>query len=207
MSWNVIMKSGDTETVLMELPTVTEAYSLVRKMETAGLKEGVSLMWRKKEDEAPQEEKKQEAEKNPSKEHSVSLIKPSKEYNVPLINARRAKECKNYSDARHYYNMVKMREPENWEATFYSTYCGVRNIDISDAVRFISNCIKMVLKDIKKLKNTAEQNKAIKQISTDLFDYVSYSQIEVMNSYDKHRDKVMAKLSFTGLALGTDSKK
>jgi len=102
-----------------------------------------------------------------------------------LINARRAKECKNYRQAKYYYDLVKMEEPENWEATFYSTFCEVIEEDILQATKSISICIKMVLRDIKKLNETTEQKEAIKQIETDLFDYVSQSKHDAEKTYEK----------------------
>jgi len=182
------MKNGDVETVLMELPTATEAYSLVRKMETAGLKEGVSLIWRQKESEVPQEEKKPTEEKKPSKEHNTSLIKDRQLSTTAanaLINARRSKECKNYRQARSYYLSVLREYPENWEAFFYSTYYeAIEKADISQGATAIANCIKMVLKDIKKLKDVTEQNEAIKQLDYDLYSYFLSSYFKVINAYE-----------------------
>ncbi|MDR2593426.1 MAG: hypothetical protein LBC87_01465 [Fibromonadaceae bacterium] len=87
-----------------------------------------------------------------------------------LKNARRARECKDYEQAEKYYSIVKMEDPENWEANFYSTYSKAY---LSSNVSSVKNCIKSVLKDIKKLNDKVQQNEAIKQISTDIFDFAS----------------------------------
>jgi len=108
--------------------------------------------------------------------------------NNSLINARRAKECQQYGQARSYYLSVLREDPEHWEAFFYSTFCGVINADISQSAHQISNCLKMVLKDIKKLEDIAEQNKAIEQISTDLLNYVALARIKEIDTYEKSID-------------------
>src|SRR5215475_14531669 len=88
--------------------------------------------------------------------------------NNALINARRAKECQNYRQARVYYRTVLREDPEHWEAFFYSTYCEAIEADISRGAEAIRNCIILVLKDIKKLNDADEQKEAIKQIHKDI---------------------------------------
>jgi len=83
-----------------------------------------------------------------------------------LKNARKARECKDYEQMEKYYSIVQMEDPENWEANFYSIYSKAY---LSSNVSAVKNCIISVLKDIKKLNDSIQQNKAIEQISADIY--------------------------------------
>jgi len=87
-----------------------------------------------------------------------------------LKSARRAMENKSYEQAEKFYNIVLEEEPENWEATFYSVYSSVSKPGLGrlNAEDSIKSCLGTVLKDIKKIEDTTQQNEAIKQIHTDL---------------------------------------
>jgi hypothetical protein len=100
----------------------------------------------------------------------VVTIDTSVKLENALKNARRARECKDYEQAEKYYSIVQMEDPENWEANFYSTYSKAY---LSSNVSAVKNCIKSVLKDIKKLNDSIQQNKAIEQISTDIYTLAS----------------------------------
>jgi len=104
-----------------------------------------------------------------------------------LKNARRAKECNDYKEAEKFYNIVQMEEPENWEANFYSNYCKAMMSDISQVTYYITNCIKNVLKDVKKLNDTIQQNEAIKQINTDLSTLATLGYNNVINFYNSQK--------------------
>jgi hypothetical protein len=115
-----------------------------------------------------------------------NLVEDTKKENA-LKNARRAMENEDYEKAEEYYNIVQMEEPENWEANFYSTYSKAMQTNlnnISNAVYSITNCIKTVFKDIKKLDDNVQQNKAIKQISTDLSAFTTVGYNNVINFYN-----------------------
>jgi hypothetical protein len=123
-----------------------------------------------------------------------------------LINARRAKECKNYRQARSYYRSVLTECPEHWEAFFYSTYCEAIELDISRGAKTISNCVKLVLNDIKKLEDTIKQNEAIKQIYADLNDYFYLLYRRAVNSHIQTRGDVLDKISTAGIFLGAEKR-
>jgi len=97
-----------------------------------------------------------------------------------LITARRYMECKNYGRARVHYDMVLTDYPESWEAFFYYTYCDAMESEASLGAELIVNCINLVLEDIKRLEDTNEQNKAIKQIHSDLNNYL----LLTLNNYE-----------------------
>jgi len=98
-----------------------------------------------------------------------------------LKNARKARENKNYEQAAEFYKIALMEEPDNWEANFYSIYS---KACLSSNVSSVENCIKSVLKDIKKLDDNTKQNEAIKQMSIDLVNLVSVSYNNAINSYN-----------------------
>jgi len=108
-----------------------------------------------------------------------------------LKNARKAMGNKNYEQAEKYYDIVQMEDPENWEANFYSIYSKAMRanlLNISQATYSITNSIKTVLKDIKKLDDTIQQNEAIKQINTDLSTLATQGYNCVINFYNSEMD-------------------
>ena len=55
--------------------------------------------------------------------------------------ARRAKDEDNADNAKKYYDMILIKDPENWEATFFSEYFKAKNcriIDIPSAITSLS---------------------------------------------------------------------
>lgn len=66
--------------------------------------------------------------------------------------ARRAKDSNNYGDAAKYYEMIIIKEPNDWEACFYAPYFKTMDSDIDNisiAASNINNNIKTVLSLIK----------------------------------------------------------
>lgn len=84
--------------------------------------------------------------------------------------ARRAKDDNNGENAAKYYDMVLMKDPTSWEASFYVVYfkameCKIAQIE--SAAISVSNCIDTVLKLIKdNVSGHAEQVKAYTEVST-----------------------------------------
>jgi len=106
-----------------------------------------------------------------------------------LKNARRARENKNYEQAEECYKIILMEEPDNWEANFYSIYFKAMQTNIgniSQAAYSITNSTKTVLKDIKKLDDTIQQNEAITQMSTDISAFVSIMYNATIYSYNSN---------------------
>jgi len=117
-----------------------------------------------------------------------------------LKNARRAMERKDYEQAEKFYGIVLMEEPENWEATFYSTYAKAMGKSISEAANLVTNSIKTVLKDLKKLDDAVQQEKAITQISVDLVELCEAGYNSAIGDYNSTsvysaNDIYMAKVS------------
>jgi uncharacterized Zn finger protein (UPF0148 family) len=101
-----------------------------------------------------------------------------------LKNARRAMERKDYEQAEKFYGIVLMEEPENWEATFYSTYAKAMGKSISEAANLVTNSIKTVLKDLKKLDDAVQQEKAIDQIGVDLLELCEAGYNSAIGDYN-----------------------
>jgi len=117
-----------------------------------------------------------------------------------LKNARRAMERKDYEQAEKFYGIILMEEPENWEATFYSTYAKAMGRSISEAANLVTNSIKTVLKDLKKLDDAVQQEKAITQISVDLLELCEAGYNSAIGDYNSTsvysaNDIYMAKVS------------
>jgi len=94
----------------------------------------------------------------------VVTIDTSVKLENALKNARRARECKDYEQAEKYYSI------------YSKAY-------LSSNVSAVKNCIKSVLKDIKNLNDSIQQNKAIEQISADIYDlaYKPFQSIKWSN--------------------------
>ncbi|MCL2282637.1 MAG: zinc ribbon domain-containing protein [Fibromonadales bacterium] len=108
-----------------------------------------------------------------------------------LKNARMAMKNKSYGQAEKFYNIALEEEPENWEATFYIIYSQARltnSLNFSETAYSIANCIKTVLKNIKKIDDATRQNEAIKQISADLCDFLSYAYFVEMYKYNRGKE-------------------
>lgn len=84
--------------------------------------------------------------------------------------ARRAKDDNNGENAAKYYDMVLMKDPASWEASFYVVYfkaleCKIAQIQ--SAGISVANCIDTVLKLIKdNVSNREEQKAAYSEVAT-----------------------------------------
>ncbi len=82
--------------------------------------------------------------------------------------ARRAKDANNSENAQKYYDMILVKDPNSWEATFYVTYyqamkCKIA--EISSAAISVSNSLSGVLNLVKdNIVNLEEQKNVIEEI-------------------------------------------
>lgn len=77
--------------------------------------------------------------------------------------ARRAKKDNNSENAAKYYEMVLMRDPVSWEASFYVVYFKAMECKISQiqsAIISVTNCIDTVLELIKDNVTSKDEQKA-----------------------------------------------
>lgn len=82
--------------------------------------------------------------------------------------ARRAKDENNGENASKYYDMILVKDPNSWEAAFYTVYfkameCKI--IEIQSAAIAVENCVVSVIDLIKKnLTDETEKNNAVEEV-------------------------------------------
>ena len=79
--------------------------------------------------------------------------------------ARRAKDSNNSENAAKYYEMILVKDPNSWEANFYTVYFKAMSCKIGQIfgeADNVNNCIKPVFELIKaNVKDANEQQKAV----------------------------------------------
>ncbi len=103
------------------------------------------------------------AKQSKPQENTEEKINTQDELQNLYTLARRAKDEDNEDNAAKYYSMILVKDPESWEAAFYSEYfkaTGCRVMDISSAITSLSSCTSSVFKLIR--KNVASQNERSK---------------------------------------------
>ena len=97
--------------------------------------------------------------------------------------ARRARENDNVDDAARYYNEIRIEDPNNWEAVFYSLYFTAMQTTIAkieSAAISLSNGLDTVIKLIKTLPED-EQKDAYTEVA---YDVLIIGSILDSNCYD-----------------------
>ena len=88
--------------------------------------------------------------------------------------ARRAKNDNNRENAAKYYDMILIKDPNSWEATFYTVYfqaASCRIAEIKSAAISVTNSISTVLNLIKDtLPNKEEQKNAYLEVADRVID-------------------------------------
>lgn len=82
--------------------------------------------------------------------------------------ARRARDEDNSENAEKYYEMIMMKEPDSWEASFYTIYYSSYNAklgEIRTAANSITNCLDNVFKLILQNVPVDEQYDAVAEIA------------------------------------------
>ena len=83
--------------------------------------------------------------------------------------ARRAKDDNNSENAAKYYDMILVKDPTSWEASFYVVYFKAMSCKIAQirsAAISVANCQESVLKLIKNNVVSDEQASAVKEVET-----------------------------------------
>ena len=101
--------------------------------------------------------------------------------------ARRAKNDDNAESAAKYYDMILVKDPNSWEATFYIVYFRAKNCkvaEIQSAATSIYNCTNTVLNLIKDYVNEeAEQEAAVNEAVSRIIDISQQLYNAATNSY------------------------
>lgn len=83
--------------------------------------------------------------------------------------ARRAKDSDNSENAAKYYEMILIKDPNSWEANFYTVYFKAMSCKIGEIyneANNVNNCVKPVLELIKaNVKDPSEQQKAVCEVA------------------------------------------
>lgn len=115
--------------------------------------------------------------------------------------ARRAKESNNSESAVRYYDMVLVKDPNSWEATFYTTYYQVMNCtiaQIASSATKMSDCEEAVLNLINKGIEETERSKIIEELYERLHiisNMLFTSAIKAHNEYDvSYSEKYIAEV-------------
>ena len=103
---------------------------------------------------------------------SIVIVDTSQELENLYKIARRAKDDNNVETAAKYYDMILTKDPNSWEANFYSVYyqsCNCKIAEIQSTAVKIANCEKTVLELIRDyIKEPEKQKKAVTEISARL---------------------------------------
>ena len=82
--------------------------------------------------------------------------------------ARRAKDSNNSENAAKYYDMILMKDPQSWEANFYTVYyksASCKIGEIKSAIANVENCIEDTLMFIKKnVHDNKERTLAVEEV-------------------------------------------
>lgn len=102
--------------------------------------------------------------------------------------ARRAKDDNNGENAAKYYDMILVKDPTSWEASFYLVYFKAMECKIAQiqsAGISVANCIDTVLKLIKdNVSNPEEQKKAYTEVANRVMIIASMLFNGAKNHYD-----------------------
>lgn len=110
--------------------------------------------------------------------------------------ARRAKSAGNSEEAKKYYDMIVVKNPNDWEASFFSVYfgctgCKINEIDV--AADRVQSAVKVSLNLVKdNLGDTKEQKEAINTICI----YVKSIAKLLANSATEHYNSIASSLKY-----------
>lgn len=104
--------------------------------------------------------------------------------------AKRARNDGNSTNAQKYYDQILVKDPNSWEAYFYSTFYQSMNCKIGEigvAANRINNCESTVFELIKKnVTDPEEQKKTVKEIAGKLI----FISDMLFNGYKNHYDGI-----------------
>lgn len=102
--------------------------------------------------------------------------------------ARRAKDDNNGENAAKYYDMILVKDPTSWEATFYVVYFKAMECKIAQirsAGNSVANCVDTVLKLIQEhVSSPSEREKAYSEVAMRVLDVATMLFNGAKNHYD-----------------------
>lgn len=120
----------------------------------------------------------------------LSMIKSDSNQRLQnlYILARRAKEDDNAVDAAHYYNEIRVEDPNSWEAAFYAVYYAAMDIriaQIASAARSVTKCLDSVIGLIKNYVPQEEQESCYMEVASSI---LMLSDLYLDNSWNNFRE-------------------
>lgn len=116
---------------------------------------------------------------------SSSYVDPELENLYTL--ARRAKETDNNENATKYYEMIMVKDPDSWEANFYSVYfkaMSCKIAEIAQAATSVKNCIFSTMQLIAKVADESERKNALAEMKERSFYISNMLATAAKNHYD-----------------------
>lgn len=111
--------------------------------------------------------------------------------------ARRAKDANDNENAARYYDMILVKDPLSWEASFYAVYCNAMKCKIAEiqsAGASIANCINTVLNLIKdNVTNREEQKQAYTEVANRVINGVNILYNAATNHYSNISSQIRGK--------------
>ena len=128
--------------------------------------------------------------------------------------ARVASIENNTENAAKYYEQILLKDPNSWEANYYSVYYKSMNCklgEISRAAKNLSNCLKHVVMLVKNIHDQSEQQKVVEEIfarndaiSKMLFHAAKnhYESIDV-SIRERYMDEIIDNIRYTAMIMYT----
>lgn len=117
--------------------------------------------------------------------------------------ARRAKETDNNEKAEKYYDMILVKDPNSWEANFYTTYYNAMSCkiaEISIAADKVSSAYKSTIELAKNNLSEEDYKKAVDEIAVKSENIAFMLSNAAINNYESIDSQVQD--NFTGEYMG-----
>jgi len=110
--------------------------------------------------------------------------------------AHRAKASANVDQAFKYYEQIAMKDPHNWEPTFYvpllQAMQGLRDGEFNSSIMLVGNCIKVTFDLIEDIEDYDEQNHAAKDVAGNIEAFVEGMGQAVKRDWKNDKDELFA---------------
>ena len=112
-------------------------------------------------------------------------IDDSKEVNNLLLLARRARSTNNFQDAKKYYDLLVLKNPNDWEAAFFSVYCDCINCKIAE-IKYSANILKNTIGPVFQLIKSYLSDQ--EQAYSEVIKYtINFAEIMYNTKYSDHQ--------------------
>ena len=132
---------------------------------------------------------------------STVKVDSSDELNNLYQLARRAREATDFDAAEKYYEQIVIKDPSNWEASFYSVYFSVTNTDdVGSVLAVLKSNVDTVFNLIKEsVTDIDEQKKALSEVVEKL---IFLYEVCVDSTIETHQTDDLARTIYCGYECG-----